>query len=795
MTTKIKISAGFGLMIILLSVLGFIGYRGLETASDYFTEYDRMASLNVSLSDISTGLYNAAYEQERFIASYDVATIDAAIKQAENILKLGENAATYFKSEERIRAASKTLQDMNNYLAALKAVKTNFSAYQEEYLTKTTPALETLHKELLSSIEGAVYNNNMGAVEHINKIWEKTSILNAAMHSAGRALTIENAKRADKSMEEFKLVMDGLSRFTVREEGRRAMASLLAAYADIEKTFAVLSGYGNQSIKDIAKSYELRDAIMGFVHDTNKEVDAEMSHYAEATHSSNSSAQTQMLGISGGGLILGVAFALFIIITLVRVLGRLSTFASAVAKGDFNYNPQISEKGEIGNMVTAMQQIPAIFQSVISQCTAAANNISSGLFNSRLDENSVSGGFRELVQTINVVSATYTRILDDLPVMLYTANMQRKVQYINNIGMQAAGSNAVGMTSFEMLGIQPTSSAGSIKAESGELTTSPGGKHMEVAYYLTPLYNTAGETAGFIEVINDITQIKDQQATMMQVAKEASDISDRVAAAAEELSAQVEQVSRGTEMQRGRVDSTASAMTEMNSTVLEVARSAGQASEQSDGTRSQAESGAELVNQVVRAINAVNTVATQLQKNMEDLGQQADSIGGVMNVISDIADQTNLLALNAAIEAARAGEAGRGFAVVADEVRKLAEKTMSATQEVGSNISAIQQAATNNIQAVNGAVSSVTEATELANTSGESLAQIVELATSTSTVVASIATAAEEQSATSDEITHAIEEINQVVAETAEGMIQASAAVQDLSRMAQELRRVMESLH
>jgi methyl-accepting chemotaxis protein len=179
---------------------------------------------------------------------------------------------------------------------------------------------------------------------------------------------------------------------------------------------------------------------------------------------------------------------------------------------------------------------------------------------------------------------------------------------------------------------------------------------------------------------------------------------------------------------------------------------------------------------------------------MQDLGTQAESIGGVMNVISDIADQTNLLALNAAIEAARAGEAGRGFAVVADEVRKLAEKTMSATQEVGANITAIQNSARTNITEVNTAAKSITEATDLANTSGQALNEIVSLAAANSTVVASIATAAEQQSATSEEINHALEEISRIVAETTEGMAQAASAVRELSKMAQELNKVMSQL-
>jgi len=178
---------------------------------------------------------------------------------------------------------------------------------------------------------------------------------------------------------------------------------------------------------------------------------------------------------------------------------------------------------------------------------------------------------------------------------------------------------------------------------------------------------------------------------------------------------------------------------------------------------------------------------------MQELGKLAEGIGGVMNVISDIADQTNLLALNAAIEAARAGDAGRGFAVVADEVRKLAEKTMHATQEVGTSITAIQGSTRTNIGEMGKAVENIDEATTLANSSGHALKAIVDLAAASSAVVTSIATAAEEQSATSEEINRAIEEINRVVGSTADGIVQCSAAVQELARMAQELRSVMAS--
>jgi methyl-accepting chemotaxis protein len=172
---------------------------------------------------------------------------------------------------------------------------------------------------------------------------------------------------------------------------------------------------------------------------------------------------------------------------------------------------------------------------------------------------------------------------------------------------------------------------------------------------------------------------------------------------------------------------------------------------------------------------------------MSRLGQQAEDIGRILDVISDIADQTNLLALNAAIEAARAGEAGRGFAVVADEVRKLAEKTMRATSEVENAIEGIQDGATSNVHNVDEAVKAVQEANDLAKSSGEALQRIVELSIHTADEVRSIATAAEEQSSASEEISAAVEDISRVTRDTSEGMKQSSQAVNELAGLAHEL--------
>ncbi len=281
---------------------------------------------------------------------------------------------------------------------------------------------------------------------------------------------------------------------------------------------------------------------------------------------------------------------------------------------------------------------------------------------------------------------------------------------------------------------------------------------------------------------------------MLQAAAKLESVVEIVTSASEELSAQVEQSSKGAESQSARVGETATAMEEMNATVLEVARNASQAAESADNAKGKAEDGASIVTNVVRSIAEAQTQAMSLKEDMQSLGSQAEGIGQVMNVITDIADQTNLLALNAAIEAARAGDAGRGFAVVADEVRKLAEKTMNATREVGDAIRNIQHGTRRNIDNVEQAVQLIDTATGLANKSGDALQSIVQLVEVTSEQVRSIATAAEQQSATSEEINHSIEDISRISAETSDAMRQSSSAVTELARQSQAMKSVIDAM-
>ncbi len=246
--------------------------------------------------------------------------------------------------------------------------------------------------------------------------------------------------------------------------------------------------------------------------------------------------------------------------------------------------------------------------------------------------------------------------------------------------------------------------------------------------------------------------------------------------------------------QRMRIGETATAIEEMNATVLEVARNASQASADAEASRGKASQGEQEMAQSLKAVEALKTRTETLKTNMHGLGRRAEAVGQVMNVITDIADQTNLLALNAAIEAARAGEAGRGFAVVADEVRKLAEKTMAATKEVGATIQAIQQETRRNMADMDEAASAILSVAEMSSNSGRSLSQIVQLIDAAAGQVQAIAAATQQQSAASEEINRSIEEVNSLADATAGGMEEAAGAIQELTRQTRELMALLDDL-
>ncbi|MBT1073106.1 bacteriohemerythrin [Pelotalea chapellei] len=270
-----------------------------------------------------------------------------------------------------------------------------------------------------------------------------------------------------------------------------------------------------------------------------------------------------------------------------------------------------------------------------------------------------------------------------------------------------------------------------------------------------------------------------------------ADSSSQVSESSSEMEANAVRMAEGAEVVAGQAITVATASEEMSATSGDIAQNCQMAAESAQRADQAAVHGAAVVEKSIKVMHRIAERVQSSAATVEELGRRSDQIGSIISTIEDIADQTNLLALNAAIEAARAGEQGRGFAVVADEVRALAERTTKATREIGLMIKAIQQETKTAVAAMEEGVAEVEQGTEEAARSGEALSRIQDEINAVNLQVQQIATAAEEQTATTSEISSNIHQITDVAQNTVEGARKTSSTAQHLSRLAVELERLV----
>ena len=295
------------------------------------------------------------------------------------------------------------------------------------------------------------------------------------------------------------------------------------------------------------------------------------------------------------------------------------------------------------------------------------------------------------------------------------------------------------------------------------------------------------EDAGKDEPARLLGALSAMQTNLRQTIQHIAGSATQLASAAEELSAVTEEASKGLQQQNNEIDQAATAVNEMTAAVEEVARNAVSTSEASSQSNQAAREGRD---RVVETVGAIQTMTQDVQNTalmIEGLATQGRDIGKVLDVIRAIAEQTNLLALNAAIEAARAGEAGRGFAVVADEVRALAHRTAQSTQEIEKMVAGIQSGTGEAVQSMQQSNQRTQTTLELARAAGVALEQITQSISLINERNLVIASASEEQAQVSREVDRNLVNIRDLATQSAAGANQTSAASHELSRLAVDL--------
>ena len=307
-----------------------------------------------------------------------------------------------------------------------------------------------------------------------------------------------------------------------------------------------------------------------------------------------------------------------------------------------------------------------------------------------------------------------------------------------------------------------------------------------------PDIDAAAETGA-----GDIARLKRATATMKErlqtLIGQVTTTARALAESTDEIASATDQLAAGAEEQSAQADEVAAAMEEMSRTIADNAQSATHTAEVAETSGETARENGEVVMQAVQKIRDIGTVVTDSAETIDELSSSSEAIGAIAATIGDIADQTNLLALNAAIEAARAGEHGKGFAVVADEVRDLAERTARATDEIDEMIRSIQNEAQAAVRAAEQGQAEVREGLDLADRANQAFDSILDDVTEVAEHVSGIAAATEEQSTTGEQIARSIDAISTVSSEAAQGVTSIAHSADELQTLSDEMRALVDA--
>lgn len=471
------------------------------------------------------------------------------------------------------------------------------------------------------------------------------------------------------------------------------------------------------------------------------------------------------------GLIIAIAVFLFSTLVLgpsmVRPIFKLKEVVNDYSLGNYETSIEVDSNDEVGELANMMRKL----RDAQNEKLIAAQHISEGKFekvNPASEKDVLAHAFNKEVDIIDDLLHEAEKLIE--------ANQEGNLKLRGDADKFSGSWKKIieGMNSILDAVVAPIDEAGNV------LNSMAGGDFR---------YKMQGDYKGDYELIkNNVNKVVESLNNVIgQVAQSSSEL----ASSASEISAGTEEMASGANEQNMQATEVASSVEEMTRTIIENTRNATQASSTANEAGDRAKEGGQVVVQTIDGIKRIADVVVKSADTIQGLGKSSDKIGEIVQVINDIADQTNLLALNAAIEAARAGEQGRGFAVVADEVRKLAERTTKATKEIDTMIKEIQSSTKGAVQAIEEGTKEVEKGKELAQSAGDALTGIIANSEDVADVIGQLAAASEEQSATSEQISRNVEAISNVTQQAAQSTQQINHAAENLYRLTNNLQELI----
>jgi methyl-accepting chemotaxis protein len=772
LSLSIKIGVGFGAVLALFVVvvgISILSLRGLGQA--------RLQAQDGA--DLSRLILVARSLELRYINQRDQATVSA----------LRASLSRFFRTADALQARLPAGPQKTALLALIKkgrAYRTLFDKIttrhrqrmkiQAEIAKLGQVVAETLEIKLKKALEdlkqkASVAQSNAFTGYHQELLLYTYKALNDFLNIKVIETGFRNMGRAD-FFARIKAARDDFNRDTLEmhraatmaDDSRlsRAVLAMTRSYAGYQERLKVMFTLWRQDTAALAQMGRLGLEIVGGIQTFTTRLTGSMAR-------TESRAIWLAVILLAGGVVLGVALAYVITVSVVKPVKGIVAVSEGLAGGDLTRRIDYSARDEIGQLADSLRTMLA---GVIGE----GRSIKTGI-----------------------------------AVPMFTVNQDQVVTYVN----QALGE-LIGQAAETEADEDAGRAARLLPEREGRLedalnrclTTGRPVQEEHVYLFqgaeriflmtLTPLRDLDDRITGAMGLGVDITDQKEQQAQielqrmdLLKVAEEVSRMAEMLASASAQISSSMEEMNSTSNEQTSHAMRVATTTDQMNATVIQVARHATQAAEEAKKSGQIAREGGQVVEETVQAIGVISQEAVEVGQTVDELAARSAQIDQVVSVIEDIADQTNLLALNAAIEAARAGEAGRGFAVVADEVRKLAEKTMTATKEVAATVDAIQAQTTATVERMGDTRKNIDQGVALAGRAGEILRRIVDYAGKVSEMITRIATAAEEQSAAADEISKAIESIADGSREMSTGVGQTARAAGELSDMASGLNRIV----
>ena len=403
MTTKYKIICGFVIMVVLQASIAALAYFDIEKASAGFAEYRRLARFNVNASDLKASLNLAVAKTYAFMDSSDKEILAEGVQQCAVFSDLLADTEQWVVNREDADALKEMRTQIDRLKQAQLAIRDSFLEMDKQYVEVVAPNGQHIGKQLDDLAQTAQSIGNAPALYSTEKVWSTYGPMLAALSYFSESRAEEDANVVKENLEASVTALTRLNDELQTEQGRRIYASLMENFAELRQAFEGLRANADTVRQNLAAAQEVAQALTKKLVGFNNTIDTAMRERGSLNLDSNAAAQRNLMILSVVGVIVGIVLAGFIIIGIVRVLSDLAGFASAVAAGNFAAQIRTREKGEIGNMVTAMRKIPAVLDEIVGTAQGLCSSVRVGRLRERLNPANFNGSFGKLAVAINTL--------------------------------------------------------------------------------------------------------------------------------------------------------------------------------------------------------------------------------------------------------------------------------------------------------------------------------------------------------------------------------------------------------